>query len=182
MKYAGVCCILFTIGLNIHRISPGNNALEMMVRKQTDFINLADSLDSGSKFEINRLKPNISSFIKNTPLAFTNTIIKPHIFEARSPFLLMAALENLVIFVLAVLSIIFMKTRNTTAPGINSNLLLFCASFVLILYILIGLATPVMGAIVRYKAPGLPFLLIIFLLIIDKNKLIKKLPFLKFLK
>jgi len=57
----------------------------------------------------------------------------------------------------------------------------FCAGFVLILFILTGIATPVMGAIVRYKVPALPFLLIVFLLIIDKDKLLKKIAFLKFI-
>ncbi|MCH7641461.1 hypothetical protein IID22_04665 [Patescibacteria group bacterium] len=52
------------IGLNIHWISPGNNALEMMVRKQRDFINLAIALNSGSKIEIATLEPNLLSFVK----------------------------------------------------------------------------------------------------------------------
>jgi hypothetical protein len=49
------------------------------------------------------------------------------------------------------------------------------------MFILTGLITPVMGAIVRYKVPALPFLMILLVMLIDKEKLIKKIPFLKFL-
>jgi len=176
LKYLGVYFFFFAIGLNIHRISPENNALEMLVRKQTDFINLVDSLNSGSKFDINILEPTVLSFMKNVPQALSNTFIRPHIFEAKSPFILMAAVENLLIIAIAIISLIFIKLKS-----IDKNLVFFCAGFVLILFILTGIATPVMGAIVRYKVPALPFLLIVFLLMIDKDKLLKKISFLKFL-
>ena len=175
LKYFGVYLLFFGIGLNIHRISPENNALEMLVRKQTDFINLVDSLNSGSKFDINVLEPTVLSFIKNVPQALSNTFIRPHIFEARSPFMLMAAFENLLIIAIAIISLIFIRLK-----GIDKNLVFFCAGFVLILFILTGIATPVMGAIVRYKVPALPFLIIVFLLILDKDKLLKKIVFFKF--
>ena len=176
LKYLGMYLLFFGIGLNIHWVSPENNALEMLVRKQTDFINLVDSLNSGSKFDINILEPTTLSFIKNVPQAMINTFIRPHIFEAKSPFILMAAVENLLIIVIAIISLIFIKLKRN-----DKNLIYFCAGFVLILFILTGIATPVMGAIVRYKVPALPFLLIVFLLLIDKEKLLKKISFLKFL-
>ena len=56
-------------------------------------------------------------------------------------------------------------------------MILFCLSIVLLLFTLIGLITPIMGAIVRYKVPGLPFLLIFLLLLLDKEKLAGKFPF-----
>jgi len=176
LKYLGMYLLFFGIGLNIHWVSPENNALEMLVRKQTDFINLVDSLNSGSKFDINILEPTTLSFIKNVPQAMINTFIRPHIFEAKSPFILMAAVENLLIIVIAIISLIFIKFK-----GNDKNLIYFCAGFVLILFILTGIATPVMGAIVRYKVPALPFLLIAFLLMLDKEKMLKKIPFLNFL-
>jgi hypothetical protein len=43
----------------------------------------------------------------------------------------------------------------------NRNLFLFCFFFIITFYALIGLTTPVMGAIVRYKAPLLPFFIMI---------------------
>lgn len=48
------------------------------------------------------------------------------------------------------------------------------------MFILTGLITPVMGAIVRYKVPALPFLMILLIQLIDKEKMIQKFPFLKF--
>ena len=48
----------------------------------------------------------------------------------------------------------------------------FCACFVILLFTLIGLTTPILGAAVRYKIPAIPFLVIAFLFILDKQKLI----------
>jgi hypothetical protein len=45
---------------------------------------------------------------------------------------------------------------------------------VLILFVLIGFTTPVIGSIVRYKTPAMPFLLMVILLLIDTKKLLNK--------
>ena len=67
------------------------------------------------------------------------------------------------IFILVCL--IFIKPIST----IKWEYVLFCLSFVAIQYLIIGETTPVLGAIARYKVPALPFLLIAFLFILDKN-------------
>ena len=56
---------------------------------------------------------------------------------------------------------------------------LFCLSFVGIQFLIIGTTTPILGAIARYKVVALPFLLIAFLFILDKDKLVKRFPFIK---
>jgi uncharacterized protein with HEPN domain len=49
-------------------------------------------------------------------------------------------------------------------------------SFVIIQLLIIGETTPIIGAIARYKVPALPFLMISFLFMLDKNKLLKRIP------
>jgi hypothetical protein len=56
---------------------------------------------------------------------------------------------------------------------------LFCVSFVILQFLIIGETTPILGAVARYKTIALPFLLIAFLFVLDKKKLISKAPFLK---
>ncbi|MBE9469158.1 MAG: hypothetical protein IMY72_12670 [Bacteroidetes bacterium] len=140
---------------------------QILSKKQHDFISMVDSSHNvGSKIQIPILEPNIFSITKNTPNALFNTFFRPSIFEIHSPIVLLAAFENLIIFLLMILSIAFFNKKE-----LKNKLLFFCISYVLILFTLTGLTTPVLGALVRYKTPALPFLFIIFLFIIDVEKM-----------
>ncbi len=46
-----------------------------------------------------------------------------------------------------------------------------CLSFITILFVLIGLTTPVLGALVRYKVPALPFVGIVILAAASNERL-----------
>jgi hypothetical protein len=129
---------------------------------------------SGSKIEIPFLYPSYASILNNALVSFVNTAFRPHIAEAKNPLMLMAALENSFLLLWIFLCLGFASKKIQ-----NPHILFFCLSTVVLLYVLIGLTTPVLGAAVRYKAPALPFLFLIFLLILDKDKLLKKVPFLK---
>ena len=123
---------------------------------------------------INTLEPTLSSFIKNSPRALINTMFRPYAWEVRSsPMMLFAAAENLLIIALLSLCIIFIRPLKT----IRWEYVLFCMSFVLIQFLIIGETTPILGAVARYKTIALPFLVIALLFVLDKEKLIKKLPF-----
>jgi hypothetical protein len=86
--------------------------------------------------------------------------------------IVLAGIENLVILAFIILCIIFIKPLS----GIQWEYVFFCSSFVILQFLIIGCTTPILGAIVRYKVPALPFLLITFLLLLDKEKIIKKIP------
>jgi len=144
-------------------------------QNKTEYILWGDYGITGSKISIPELKPNIWSFILNSPVAIFNSIFRPHIFEAKGILMLISAFENLLITVFILLPFFFYKNPDRE----TKKAVLFCLSFTLILATIIGLITPVLGAIVRYKIPFLPFLLIACLCLTDKQKLLNKLPFLK---
>jgi hypothetical protein len=129
---------------------------------------------SGSRIDIPLLYPSYSSIIKNALISFVNTAFRPTIFEAKNPMMLMSAIENcfFAIFIIICLSFPTKKIQ-------NSHIIYFSISFVILLFVLIGLTTPILGAVVRYKIPALPFFFMLFLHILDKEKLLQKLPFLK---
>ena len=164
-KYFAVISILFICAIFLEYILPQINPFQLLANKQDNFLGLSKYMNSGSIIYIPILKPNVFSLLKISPIAFINTFFRPHIFEAKSLMILLAALENLIIICFLILSIIFFDKKN-----INLNFLLFSTTFVLILFVLIGLIVPVMGAIVRYKVPALPFLICIFIILIDKEK------------
>lgn len=142
--------------------------------KETEYRLLLDYGKTGSTIEIQKLEPNILSFLKATPKALYNTYFRPFFFESFSPFILMAGFENLFIILLTIVAIIFADKKILT-----EKLFWLCVFFTIVIFALTGLITPVIGAIVRYKIAALPLLLIALFMLIDKDKLITKLPFLK---
>ncbi len=142
--------------------------------KETEYRLLLDYGKTGSTIEIQKLEPNILSFLKAAPKALFNTFFRPFLFESFSPFILMAGFENLFILLLTIVAIIFADKKI-----FSEKMFWFCVFFTLVIFSLTGLITPVIGAIVRYKIAALPLLLIAIFMLIDKNKLTNKFPFLK---
>jgi hypothetical protein len=142
--------------------------------KETEYRLLLDYGKTGSTIEIQKLEPNILSFLKATPNALYNTYFRPFFFESFSPFILMAGFENLFIILLTIFAIIFADKK-----VLIEKLFWLCAFFTLVIFALTGLITPVIGAIVRYKIAALPLLLIALFMLIDKDKMTTKLPFTK---
>jgi hypothetical protein len=174
LKYTLVLLVYIAVGLNIHLIFPGYNMLEIIAQKQNDFIGLAKAMHSGSLLTDYLMQPNFLSLLRDAPFAFYNTLVRPYIFEADSMLILLPALENLLIFAVMALCLIFSLRKIPHKP-----VLLLCLFFFIGTYTLTGLTTPVMGAMVRYKVPAMPFMLIFFIMLLNKEKLYSKLPFFK---
>ena len=134
-----------------------------------EYTMLVNSPRSGSIIHVGKLEPNLLSFISNAPEAVLNMLIQPHFFNADSALSYIAALENIFILILMILGFAFMEKEKK-----EINIFWFCIFIFLIHSIVIGMVSPVTGAIVRYKAPALPFLLIAFFILLDTKKLYSK--------
>ena len=167
IKFFTVHGIYLFIVFNIHYVMPHGyyNALKLLAARQRNFMELAEASHAGSLLPIHPLLPSYSSLLHNLPEAFWNVLMRPYFFESLSPLILLAGIENLLIFVCMVFCLFTIKRSRPVQP-----LFFLALGFVLICFSLTGLVTPVAGAIVRYKMPALPFLFLIFLLISDKNK------------
>ena len=119
-----------------------------------------------------KLQPTISSLLKNTPKAFYNSLATPLEFGTKNWLIFCASLENIFYFLCIFLMIIYFKIQES-----DKAILFFCCSFFVIIYTLAGLTTPFAGALVRYRTPALPFMMIFIFMLVDKNKL-KTIPFL----
>lgn len=185
VKFFVVSISVALIGTNIDRFSSFQNPLVTLSQKQIEFNLLADGNISdankqlipvaGSRIAIPVLHPTFSSFAKNAPIALWNVLFRPYPWEMRSALMLLAGMENMAILVFLFICLAFPLPLAT----IKWEYVLFCLSFAIIQFLIIGETTPVLGAIVRYKIPSLPFLLIAFLFILDKQKLIERVPLLR---
>lgn len=147
----------------------------------TDTIFVASNTDSsvykmiwdlpkaGSLIQNEAINPDIASFIAFAPKALYNSMMQPSITKARSLIEKMAAIENILLVVFLVVCFVFSDFKNANLSALN-----MCLYAVLILFLIIGYTTPVAGAIVRYKMPLLPLLLMIGVNVLSLEK-IKKL-------
>lgn len=162
--------LLIGIAFNAEKIYGHVNVLSDLEQKQRDFINVAKSTKATSTIELERLNESIGSFITTMPNAFINGLFRPSIFEIKNVFFALSAFENSTLIILLILVFVcFKKPSLEQLPYIY-----FGIYFTILLSILIGWTVPVLGAIVRYKIPCLPFLYCVLLLCIDFKKVKNK--------
>ncbi|KJS06598.1 MAG: hypothetical protein VR77_04170 [Flavobacteriales bacterium BRH_c54] len=119
---------------------------------------------SGSLIHTNKLDGDIVSFTLHVPKALYYAMFKPFLFSSRNPLLLISGIENFFILLMLIVAILFRKKQ------FNSNLVAFGFTSTLLILVFVGITTPVMGAIVRYKIPALVLLMISVLALVDINR------------
>lgn len=161
--------------LNLHYLSENYDILQTITTKQHDFINHAEHLNSGSRIKIDPLEPTLISFIYHTPESFVITFFRPLFFESKNPLMIVAGLENLFFLFL----VLFALAKADKLTQNQKNLLWLLIFYGIWMYVLVGLVTPVMGAIVRYKVPAMPLFAAAFILLGDWKNIFNNRPFLK---
>ena len=112
-------------------------------------------------FEYPHLRPTGASIAAHAPLAVANTLTRPWLGESWQPLYVMAALENAVLLgLLGLAAWAVVRGRPGHLPfGLTVGLLVFC----LVLAFLIGITTPNLGSLNRYRCALLPYLLLLLL-------------------
>jgi hypothetical protein len=141
--------------------------LHILVQKQHDFINLAEAFQAQSKIVLPILEESYLSVLRAAPMGLLNTFLRPFPWDINSFLVIFPFLENLLLFFLIIGAVFYGKKLDIKQVDFILSSLLF----ITVLFIIIGISTPIIGALVRYKIPGLPFLFMIFLLIIDTKKI-----------
>ena len=167
--------LVYFVALVIH---PSFDFISLLVGKQHDFINLAKTFHAGSAIQMDYLENNSWSILKAIPLALFHVFTLPWFSHVKSPLYLFSIFENLIFFSLIPLSIFYYEKPNKS----SIKFIIFSLIFILTLFTIIGLTTPVIGALVRYKMPALPFLFFGLLSIIKLKSISVKLTNHTFIK
>ncbi len=139
---------LITAGIAADVLVLHGRLLESLADKQFHSINLAHYMKAGSIVYIPILKADsILSFLIAAPVGLFNCLLRPTPLDISSLLLVPAALENLLIVALIIYTIY--------KPVPRTNLWWACFYFSVLLFIIIGITTPVMGSLVRYRVPAL---------------------------
>ncbi|MBN8703275.1 MAG: hypothetical protein J0M08_09425 [Bacteroidetes bacterium] len=126
---------------------------------------------SGSLLSNKIIDSDLWSVVSYLPVGIANTLFRPFVWEQKNALYFVPSVESSFLIVLLLLAVFFFKKR-----GSNINLILFSLLFSSLLVTIIGITTPVLGAIVRYKIPLLPFLFISIYLLIDKERITPLIP------
>jgi len=111
---------------------------------------------AGSLLQEKPIAATWSAFILFAPQSIYNALLQPSILKTGSFVERIASIENIALIVFVLLCFVFGDYKNC-----NKSFLYFSVFSVLIMFLIVGYTTPVAGAIVRYKMPSLPFMLMI---------------------
>ncbi|MFD1467241.1 hypothetical protein ACFQ48_03315 [Hymenobacter caeli] len=112
-------------------------------------------------FEYADLRPTPASFLAHAPLAALNTFTRPWLGESAEPQYVAAGLENALLLALGALALgALARGRGGRLPFALAVVLL---GYCLLLAVLVGLSTPNLGTLSRYRSILLPFWVLLLL-------------------
>lgn len=175
LKFSAITAMYFIALINMDLILPHFGLMDLIAKKQFEFLELNKMYSPGSEIALSTLYPSVKSLILNAPEAYYHSFFRPFFFESKSPLILFAGFENLFLLLALVVSLMgYRKSDMRFSP-----ILYLAVFYVLLLFLLIGLVVPVMGAMVRYKAQALPFLFFVLVMAFDYKMLMIRFPFLE---
>jgi hypothetical protein len=131
---------------------------------------------AGSGIDVTRIDNSLWTMIKMMPEVLFNTTIRPLPSDKGSWLKYPAFIENILLFLGLILITLFARRKlNKRIKRMVWTLIVFA----FLVFVVVGWTTPVLGAIVRYKVPGVLALGIVGLLLIDFYKIQKILGLVK---
>ncbi len=167
LKFVATYAVFIALGLNSDLFYRDFRILEVLWVKQRDFIGMATAANSGSLVDVAELEPNVWSFLQAAPHALYMTFLAPLTAWGNGALGMMSALENIGLLVLVCMAVRWRRVWNE----VDKPLLCFCLGYCILLALVIGWTTPVIGALVRYRVPLLPFLLLACLCFADPKRI-----------
>ena len=143
--------VMMFVALQLKHINPKYDVALMLYEKQIVYWKNAVVYNANSLINRVPFAPSATSVIKRSPEAFWLVLSQPYLWQCKSLFYYFSAVENSIVILLLAYS--FFKCDDHELK--TNPLFAFSLCFCITLFIIIGFTTPVVGAIVRYKAPGL---------------------------
>lgn len=173
LKYMAVNLVLLFIAFNFYYLTPSVNPIQMLMNKQIHAIKEANYIGAESTIEIPELKNDAINVLKTSITGIWNSFARPYIWEAKNGMMMASAIENVLILSWLLLCFSFTNWKHLK----NLNLFLFLFTFSLIYFAIIGICTPVLGNLVRYKTPLLPLLMFAFIIVFSPKAVADNLSF-----
>ena len=138
---------------NIDTLFPFLKPLDIIINKQTEFLNLPNAHTS---IQLTPLSPSFKSFAANAPQAFNHLLLRPYLWELPVNSLLPLNIE---LFIYQLILVLFIFYRKKIDDKTDKIMLCFFAFFICSIFLLQGYIVPNLGSIVRYRSIYLPFII-----------------------
>lgn len=172
VSFLVIYILYLTVAFSLYRFNPDYNVAALIYYKQKNFIDFG-TLHKATMISLPIIECSAFSILKYSPIAFCNTMFRPFLTDVHgNPMILLSALENILIILMILACIISMGFKRM------DPIVIFSIIFIVLLFVLIGLISPVLGAIVRYRIVALPCLMFVLIYYYDKAKLLNRLSFL----
>ncbi|MBU0486685.1 MAG: hypothetical protein KKD31_01890 [Bacteroidetes bacterium] len=161
--------ILSIIGNSLGRYSDADSIMKKAKATQQDLIR--GEQYGENYFDIGEYDFTPASLVSKVPAAITAGIFRPFLWEAKNIVMLISGLENFII--LLVFGIMIFRVGLIYLVGIvrSDPFLMFSFFFVIIIAFSVGLTTANFGALVRYRIPLMPFLVVLVLELWHQKKM-----------
>ncbi len=156
-SYVFVYLAAIVLVLGLHFACSKFDLFLKLSQKQHDFILMAEANGAGSTIELPKLNNGLMNFIKMFPEAVFNSFFRPFVFDYTSIIMLPNIFENVLLLLFVLLVFVRFKKEEDKK---QLNIALFALVYAFTVFLIIGYTVPVLGALVRYRAPLLPFFVI----------------------
>ncbi len=167
LKFLCTHAVALAVVLGLPHVVPHTDVIPLIHQKQRDMFGLASATNPSSFIAVPAMEPGLAGLVNYVPRALYLTFLSPFTQWNSGILGLVGALENAVLLLLVPIAL-WIARKRTLIP---MPLVLYCAAFCLLLGLLVGWTTPVVGALLRYRVPLLPFWSLALLLIADPNRL-----------
>lgn len=142
-------------------VSPVFRANKFTSQLQRNYSDLLRTSRHRPHLEYPNLQPTTTSVLRHAPLAVAGTLARPWPWERATGLYVVAGLENMgLLAALLLAAVAVLRRRSGRLPfALVLALLVYC----LVLAALLGLTTPNLGTLNRYRVTFLPFLLLLAL-------------------
>lgn len=148
-------------------LGENRNIFEVLRFKQRDQQFEAKAQKARSVIYAPTLDGDPITILRCVPFALFNAIFRPNIIDIKNVLFIPDFLLNLLLFIIILLSIFY---KNHFLSSKEKLIQRFILCFALMSLIIIGTLVPVLGNLVRYRAPILPLFTLVILLRIDFKK------------
>ncbi|MDB9989816.1 hypothetical protein OAD79_00055 [Flavobacteriales bacterium] len=122
-----------------------------------------------NNYKLDRIDGSISGLLSSAPLATFTALFRPLPWEIGSPTMVLSAIENTVLLLFVLYSLIRIGPFKFLKIAVSDPFLVYCLFFSLFFAFGVGIAGTNFGALVRYKIPLIPFFFSLIYIIRKKS-------------
>ncbi len=155
LRYTLVVVVSYVGAVFAARVYSPGGMLYILAKKQQDFYNVATANNAGSTVEIAPVDQSFFGFLMDVPERLWLAFMRPTLSEVEGAFYWPPMLESSMLFILFV--VVIFRFRIVRKELLTNELFCFSLTFIIVLGTVIGSCVPVLGAVVRYRLPGVLF-------------------------